>query len=166
MDPRENSPWRNPVLWLVVGLPLVSMVFGIGLVVIANRGSDDAIVDKVQRTAQVQVADLGPDAYAQQHRLSAVVRVGGGAVDVIPVNGDFDRGHPLRVRFLHPAHSSDDVVVTVAPSATGWRLVQAVDGSNEWNVRLEPLDGHWRIGGRLPKGQHAVVLVPALRGGD
>ncbi|MGY3265019.1 FixH family protein [Lysobacter sp. HA35] len=166
MDEHEPSKWTNPVMWLVIGLPLVSMVFGIGLVVIANRDSDDAIVDKVDRTAQMQVADLGPDAYAQQHRLSAVVRVGAGAVQVIPVNGDFDRRAPLTLRLLHPAHSSGDETMTLAPSPDGWQLPHDVDASREWNVRLEPLDGRWRIGGRLPKGQKAVLLAPALTGND
>ncbi|WP_133500944.1 FixH family protein [Cognatilysobacter terrigena] len=166
MNDRENSPWRNPVMWLVVGLPVLSMIFGIGLVVIANRDSDDAIADKVDRTAQMQIADLGPDALAKQRRLSAVVRVAGGAVEVIPVNGEFDRHRPLRVRFLHPAHSAGDLAITLPPTDDGWRAQQAVDASSEWNVRVEPVDGCWRIGGRLPKGQQAAALTPALQGGD
>ncbi|GAB1596217.1 hypothetical protein PAGU2638_18960 [Lysobacter sp. PAGU 2638] len=153
-------------MWLVIGLPVVSMIFGIGLVVIANVDSDDAIADKVDRTAQMQTADLGPDAYATRHKLSAVVRFGGGAVEVIPVNGDFDRRKPMTLRLLHPAHSAGDATLTLQPSADGWHVMHAVDASSEWNVRLEPLDGRWRIGGRLPKGQKAVLLAPALAGGD
>ena len=164
MQPDDRSKWSNPVMWLVVGLPVVSMIFGIGLVVIANRDSDDAIVDKVDRTAQMQVADLGPDARAQQLKLSAVVRVGGGAIDVIPVQGDFDRRQPLRLSLLHPAHSADDRVIDVTPSPLGWHAAFKVDGGREWNVRLAPASGDWRIGGRLPKGQQAVALQPALAG--
>lgn len=163
MEQHERSKWTNPVMWLLVGLPVLSMVFGIGLVVIANRDSDDAIVDKVQRTAQIQVADLGPDALAAQQGFSAVVRVGKGAVEVIPVKGDFDRKAPLKLSLLHPAHSSDDAVLTLAPTETGWRVQHDVDLDSEWNVRLEPADGRWRILGRLPKGQQAVLLQPALR---
>ncbi|WP_133477549.1 FixH family protein [Cognatilysobacter segetis] len=166
MPPDERSKWSNPVMWLVVGLPVVSMIFGIGLVVIANRDSDDAIVDKVDRTAQMQVADLGPDARAQQMKLSAVVRVGGGVIDVIPVQGDFDRRRPLKLSLLHPAHSAEDRVIDVVPGPTGWHAASAVDGTRDWNVRLAPADGRWRIGGRLPKGQQAVALQPALPGAD
>jgi hypothetical protein len=151
-------------MWLVVGLPLVSMIFGIGLVVIASRDSDDAIVDKVQRTAQMQVADLGPDARAQQMKLSAVVRVAAGSIEVIPVQGDFDRSAPLRLRLLHPARASGDRVIDVQPGPLGWHAAASLDGSSEWNVRLEPVDGRWRIGGRLPKGQRAVALQPAMNG--
>lgn len=164
MQPDKRSKWSNPVMWLVVALPVVSMIFGIGLVVIANRDSDDAIVDKVDRTAQMQVADLGPDARAQQMKLGAVVRVGGGAVDVLPVQGDFDRSATLRVSLVHPTHSVDDRVIDVKPGPLGWHAAFKVDAGSEWNVRLEPADGRWRIGGRLPKGQQAVALQPALSG--
>ena len=112
MDKRERSKWSNPVMWLLVGLPVASVVFGIGLVVIASRDSNDAVVDPVRRTAQMQVVDLGPDALAQRRKLSAVVRITGGAVEVIPVSGDFDRKAPLRLSLLHPSRSDDDRVLT------------------------------------------------------
>jgi hypothetical protein len=162
MPPDEPSKWSNPVMWLVVGLPVVSMIFGTGLVAIANRDSDDAIVDKVERTAQMQVADLSPHARAKKMKLSAVVRVGGGAIDVIPVQGEFDRRQPLKLSLLHPTHAADDRVIDVLPSQLGWHAAFEVDGTSEWNVRLAPADDRWRIGGRLPKGQQAVALQPAL----
>ena len=48
--------------------------------------------------AQVQAADLGPDALAQERKLSAIVRIDAelGIVEVLPVSGDFDRSAPLR----------------------------------------------------------------------
>lgn len=165
MDETERSKWSNPVMWLLVGLPVVSMIFGIGLVIIANRDSDDAIIDTVQRTGQMQTADVAPDSVAGQRALSAVVRIGKGTVDVIPVKGEFDRGAPLKLRLLHPAHSAGDEVLTLAPSETGWHVQHDVDLGSEWNVRLEAADGHWRIAGRLPKGQRAALLQPALGGG-
>lgn len=164
MDARERSKWTNPVMWLLVGLPLASIVFGVGLVIVANRDADDAVVDKVQRTAQIQVTDLGPDALAAQRGLSAVVRVGKGTVDVIPVKGAFDRKATLKLSLLHPARSADDAVLTLAPTDTGWHAQREVRLDNEWNVRLEPVDGRWRILGRLPRGQQAVLLQPALPG--
>ena len=46
-DPREparkRSPWREPMVWLVIGLPLASVVAGVGLVIVASRsGSSDS----------------------------------------------------------------------------------------------------------------------------
>lgn len=162
--PSDQRPvWRNPVMWLVVGLPAASMVAGIGLVVVASRQGSDAVPDRVRRTAQIQVADLGPDELARQQRLSAVLRVGTDSLELLPVNGELGRGRPLTLRLMHPAREQDDVVLTLAPTATGWSAAHALDAGHDWKVQLTPADGHWRITGRLPKGQRAVLLQPSLR---
>ena len=86
------------MVWLVVALPLASVVAGIALLVIAARsGSNDAVADPVQRTAQIQVADLGSDALARQLRLTAILRTDANLVEVLPVTGEFQRDAPLRL---------------------------------------------------------------------
>ena len=66
-DGHARSHWRNPVMWLVVGLPLLSIVAGVGLVVTAVRtGGADPVNDPVRRVAQIQTTDLGPDAAAKR----------------------------------------------------------------------------------------------------
>ena len=103
----KRPAWREPMVWLVVALPLVAVIAGFALLVIASRsGSTDAVADRVQRTAQIQVADLGPDARARQLRLSAILRTDGDLVEVLPVSGDFPRDAPLRLALHHPARSA------------------------------------------------------------
>lgn len=165
MGAEQVSKWRNPVMWLVAGLPVLSVVAGISLVVVANRDSTDAVPDHVRRTAQIQVADVGPDATAQQAGLTAIVRSDAGVLEVLPVTGDFDRARPLRIALLHPAKAAEDVTLELAPVETGWRTQAQVDPAHDWNVRLEAADGAWRLLGRLPKGEHAAHLRPALQGG-
>lgn len=161
-----SSPWRQPVIWLVIALVAAAVAGGISLVVIASGdGSTDAVPDPVRRTAQVQTADLGPDESARAARLSAIVRIDAeqGVVEVLPVSGAFDRAAPLRLDLLHPTLAEHDVTLQLAPTELGWRLAAEVDGGNDWNVRLGPLDGRWRLQGRLPKGQLAASLRPALQ---
>ena len=46
----RKSFWREPMVWLVFGLPLASIVAGVTLVVIAVRsGGADTVSDQVQR---------------------------------------------------------------------------------------------------------------------
>lgn len=159
----KRPMWREPMLWLVAGLPLASVIAGIALVVTASRnGGSDAIADPVRRTAQIQVVDLGPDARAQQLRLSAVVRIDKGLLEVLPVTGAFQRAAPLRMALRHPARAALDREIVLQPGELGWRAATTIDATHDWNVQLAPPDGAWRVQGRLPKGQRAAHLKPAL----
>jgi len=161
-----SSPWRQPVVWLVVALVAAAVAGGVTLVVVAGGdGGSDTMPDPVRRTAQVQTADLGPDEFARAAKLSAIVRIDAeqGAVEVLPVSGDFDRGAPLRLDLLHPTSAGHDIVLQLQPTELGWRVAAEVDGGHDWNIRLGPADGRWRVQGRLPKGQHAASLRPALQ---
>jgi hypothetical protein len=167
MNPSKQSPWRTPVFWLVVGLPLLSIVAGVGLVVIAVRaGGADPVSDPVQRVSQIQTADLGPDAAAAKAGLSAVLRVQDGVVEVLPATGRFDHGQPLQLLLEHPTRKADDLALELAPQTVGWRIEQSVDTRHDWVVQLRAADGSWRLQGRLPRQQQAARLAPALGHGD
>jgi len=166
-DRHERRPaWREPMVWLVAGLPLASVIAGIGLLVIASRsGGSDSIADPVRRTAQIQTADLGPDALAQQLQLSAVVRIDdAGNVHLLPVSGDFRRDAPLHIALRHPARADLDRDLLLAPDENGWMASANIDTRHDWNVQLSPQDGRWRLQGRVPSGQRAAHLRPALSG--
>jgi|HigsolmetaAR203D_1030402.scaffolds.fasta_scaffold02654_2 hypothetical protein len=155
--------WKVPAMWLVVGLPLAAVIAGVSLVVIAVRsGGADSVRDDVRRVSQIQVADLGPDEQARRLRLSAVMRVDEGFVEVIPVTGTFQRGEPLQLLLQHPSSEAEDLEATLAPAANGWRGGIEPDPGHDWIVRLSAQDGSWRIHGRLPRGQRAVRLSPSL----
>jgi hypothetical protein len=160
-----NSPWRQPVVWLVVALVAASVAGGIVMVRVAgNGGPMDAVPDDVSRTGQVQQAELGPDARASALDLSAVLRVDAkqGIVELIPVTGDFDRAAPLQLALHHPLREAGDRTLELAPAANGWRAPLELDGSHDWNLQLGPADGAWRLRGRLPRGQQAAHLRPAV----
>lgn len=164
------SHWRNPVIWLVIGLPLLALVAGVGLIVVAVRsGGSDAVPEHVRRTAQVQVADVGPDAHAARLRLRAVVRLDPdpGRLEVIPAAGDFGAADALVLTLVHPAAHVADVRLPLARTPTGWRS-DAVDPDTvsgaSWNLVLQDAGGRWRLQGRLDRGTLAAVVQPALRG--
>ena len=80
-----------------------SIIAGVGLVITAvNTGGADSVTDKVDRMSQIQTTDLGPDNQAQVLKLSAILRVDGGMVEVLPVTGEFKRNAPLRLSLEHP----------------------------------------------------------------
>lgn len=159
----ERSALREPMVWLMIGLPAASVVAGIALVVAAIRtGGADTVTDEVQRTAQIQVSELGPDERAQAMKLSAVLRLEPAALAVLPVNGEFVRNEPLTLVLSHPTDAARDRRVVLQPTELGWRAIGDFRAGHDWIVQLAPADGQWRIHGRLHSGQQAAYLGPSL----
>lgn len=161
---------RNPVMWLVIGLPLLSIVAGVGLVVVAVRsGGDDVVIDTVQRTAQIQTTELGPDARARAMKLSAVLHADAKGIDLLPVgggfsNGDVPRDAPLTITLSHPSDASLDQTIELRPGELGWHADVALPLEHDWLLQLTPTDTQWRLHGRLVAGQNAAHLGPAIAG--
>jgi hypothetical protein len=141
---------------------------GVAMVVIAGGdGAADTVSTEVRRTAQVQTADLSPDARARTLGLTAVLRIDPERrqVQVLPVTGDFDRSAPLELALRHPARADADLRLALAPDALGWQADALPASTHHWRVELVPPDGGWRLQGRLEKGAHAAHLQSALAGG-
>ncbi|MDQ2701243.1 MAG: FixH family protein [Pseudomonadota bacterium] len=168
MDNEHNetasSPWRQPIIWLVIALVAAAVAGGVVMIRVAG-GSVDSVPDKVQRTAGAQTADLAPDEVAMQRRLSAVVRVDArrGLVQVLPASEDFERDAPLRLSLHHPLHAAMDTTLALVPTELGWEAAAEIDSGHDWNLQLVAADGRWRLLGRLPKGQQAARVAPALQ---
>lgn len=162
MSFRDNMR-GNPALWLVIGLPILSIVAGVGLVIMATgAGGHDVSPDEVTRMSQIQQTDLGPDYRAMQMNLSAVLREQDGEVYVNPVTGDFPQT-ALTLHVRHPTQAAADREVLLLPQGDGqWLATLALDASHDWNLVLAAPDGSWRVHGRLPAGQQAVRLAHAF----
>lgn len=167
---RESSPWRQPIVWLMVALVGAVVVGSVIMLMVAGNGDAiDAVPDDVQRTGQMQQADLGPDAVAAQRKLGAILRIDDehGFVEVLPVSGEFDRHAPLKLRLHHPTRAEQDVMLELAATDTGWRADAKPATGNDWLLQLEPASGEaWRLRGRMPRGQLAAQLRPSLDDGQ
>jgi hypothetical protein len=159
---------RNPAAWLVIALPLASVIAGVALVVIAVRsGGNDAVIDTVQRTAQIQVSEIGPDERASAMKLSAVLRVEAGMVELLPVGGGFGDGQvrrdePLTLRLSHPSEAALDRSLELRPAELGWRAPVELPLDHDWLLQLGPVDQAWRLKGRLHGGERAAHLGPSF----
>lgn len=167
MEPK-SSPWQQPIVWLMLVLVGAVVVGSVIMLVVAGDGDPiDPVPDPVQRTGQVQQADLGPDAAAAERKLAAIVRIDDehGYVEVLPVSGNFDTTIGLRLRLHHPVHAEQDVALALAATSTGWRTDAKPAVDHDWLIQLEPASGElWRLRGRMPKGQLATQLRPSISG--
>lgn len=159
----KRHPLREPMVWLLIALPLAAIIGSIWLVVESSRGgSIDVVADDVQRTGQIQTSDTSPDLLAANMRLGAVFQYEGDSVHVFPAGGEFPRHDPLQLMLLHPQEKSGDTVLVLTPDETGWHGTLTVDPGHDWQVILSDKAVSWRIRGRLPKGQRAAHLGSSL----
>ena len=165
-DTNPSRPgWREPLMWLVFGIPAIAVVALAWMVFIAaGPGSTDSVDTTVKRTAQIQVADLGPDEAAARLRLAALLRIDGKDLEVLPLHAGFDTAKPLKLALRHPTRSELDHELLMQPTATGWRATLELDLAHDWTLRLVPQDNQWRLQGRLPRGQLSARLQPVTSG--
>ncbi|HEX5755198.1 MAG TPA: FixH family protein [Arenimonas sp.] len=158
-DATPRPAWRQPMFWLVLAIPLATLAAGWHLLGVAGGDrATDSTPDRVRRTAQVQVADLSADEAAAQRALSARVRVGSDGLRIDATTAETE----LRLQLVHPADSSLDRELTLTREGNGWLGEPLPDAGIAWHLRLQPVDGSWRLVGRWQPGHDSAELQPAL----
>lgn len=149
----------NPVLLLLIGLPVATLAAGIATLAIIGRGGLDTVGDPVRRTAQVQQVDLAADAAAKRWGLGGRVVLDGLAlrVDVPGIDDTTD----LRLRLEHPLDAGQDAEIVLESNNGRWQA-PAFDAAVGWRLSLSPADGAWRLVARWPRGAQAIELTPAV----
>lgn len=162
MNAPASSALRQPLVWLVIALPLLSVVAGVSLLFLSSDPLD-AVGDSVKRTAQVQETDLSRDFETQRLGLTAQARRTGDTIEVAPLGVGFERAASLDLVLRHPLHASEDRVATLAPTRDGWvARVEGLDATHDWILELAPTDRRWRLVGRWKTGAPNAALLPAL----
>jgi hypothetical protein len=163
MNERKRPAWREPLVWLVAGIPAAAVVALAWMVFIAaGPGSTDSVDPAVRRTADIQTVDLDPDETAARLQLAALLRTDGKSVEIVPLHAGFDPGKPLQLVLQHPARADLDRALLLQPSPGGWKAEADLGAGHDWNLQLTPQGGRWRLRGRLPRGLFAARLQPAV----
>lgn len=172
MTPITDSPSRlhqaGPLLWLVLAIPLATIVAGITTLVVSLRtGSIDAVIDPVTRTAQVQDRELAADRQAVALGLAGSGRyqadTGALSVNLTAAGEALVAGNGLELAVLHPARGSRDHRVPLVPAGNGrWLGRVHFDAGHDWNLQLADGEGSWRLVGRFSANESEFGLRPAL----
>ena len=154
---------RNPVLLVLIGLPLATLAAGFATLAVIGRGGLDTVGDPVRRTAQIQQVDLAADAAARRQGLVGRVGLEGPLVWVDLEGAVEAKG--LRLRLEHPLDAAKDAEIALQAHEGRWRA-PAFDARVGWRVALSPADGTWRLVARWPRGARGVDLAPAVAAGE
>ncbi|MHA6205195.1 hypothetical protein ACXU4B_12285 [Dyella soli] len=155
-----RSAWREPMVWMLVGLPLASVAIGFALLFAAvHPGREDMeTVGRVTRVGKLLVSAEAAAPATEVDTQGVVLRTRGDMLEVLPMDGDFPRGGKL-ILTLSDA-SGGGHTFHLSPSELGWRGVGSLEGDRDWTVQLAPDNATWRLHGRWMPRARSTRLMP------
>ena len=159
----KRPAWREPMVWLAAGIPLVTLVAGFATLRIASRtGAMDAAPEQVQRTAQTQTSDLSADEAAARMGLQARLDVSPQGDLLITGLGTGNSSDSLDLLLVHPTSAAKDIRLSLIRDGEAWRGSAHFDPAVEWRLQLHDPARQWRLVTRLPPQAREAHLLPAL----
>lgn len=139
--------WKEPMVWLVAGLPATAVVAGVATFFIATH-DPDVLVDKDYRKEGMTVVDVGVAALERAVALGLSARLTrSGDQLMLRMEG---KGLPdtLLLELRHAAKAERDRTITFTRSAGDLYNAPWHDlGAGKRQLSLEPQDRSWRLAG-------------------
>lgn len=146
--PTVARPWyREPFVWLILGIPGTAVLMGIAMVVLAVRSDDGLVVDDYYRQGLAINRELRRDEIAEHQGLEAVVRLERSKhrVEVqLTARAGFSYPDDISLRFLHSTRAGFDTQTRLHRQGAGayrGTLPELVPG--RWHLLMEADD--WRL---------------------
>ena len=161
-----GRPWhREPLMWLVVGVPALTVVAGFATLVLAARGGDTVVRDDFRSDGLALYADPARDAAASAAGARATLAFDAPARQLRATLSLAQGRLPDRLLVLlsHGARAELDRMTTLRRlhgGAYAGTLDALPDG--RWAVELTPPDRGWRLRGEFA-GPAALVELRAAR---
>lgn len=157
-----NSTWREPMVWMLVGLPLASVIIGFALLFAAvHPGREDMeMVGKSTRVGRLLVSAEPNNAATDVATQGLVLRIKGDMIEALPMDGDFPRGGKLILVLSSPDTTGERRSYQLSPSELGWRGVGSLDGRLGWVLQLAPDNAAWMLHGRWTPEARSTRLTP------
>ena len=156
---QKRSLWREPMIWMLVGLPLASVVIGFSLLFAAvHPGREDS--ETVDRKTQVGRILVSAHSSTEVSTRGLVLRTKGDMIEALPMDGEFPRGGKLTLTLTSPHSPGSRRTYQLAPSELGWRGVGSLEGSDDWAVQLTPDSAAWLLRGQWPSQARFIHLIP------
>ena len=156
------SVWyRQPLVWMVIAIPLASVIMGVALLVLSITTYDGLVTDDYYKKGLQINRSLERDAVAERRGLASEVLLGssGGVIEV-RLAGDppFEAPEMLELRLFHATRAGLDQHIALRRVSTGSYLSSRPDlAPGKWYLQLNADD--WRLRGELEGGDEARRLL-------
>jgi hypothetical protein len=149
---------REPMVWLMLGLPLAAVLAGVATLLIALGGVADPVYGSVSRSGPVPADELRQQRAAARLGLAATLEIdasGEIALRLTPVDMPLPE---LRLTLVHPTDQRKDRSVQLVRDSGGFYRGHIADARQTRAVVIEPQDRSWRLSGRIGPGAASLVL--------
>lgn len=138
-----GTPWfRHPWMWLVVGLPLTSVVASLTFVFIAVKNQDDLVRDDWYKAGRAINQDLGAESHAKTLGLSGVLVLDPAAPSIsVVVSNSAELPDQLQLLLVHSTIAQEDMTAILTRTS-----------ADTWQGSLP----------RLPMGKRHLMLEPVV----
>ena len=158
-----RKPWQEPMVWLMAGIPLATIVAGIATLVIALRsGPMDGVSASVQRVSQIQTLDSAADLAATRLDYHGYLLVERGAdgwrLNLKTAPPELAQA-PAQAVFVHPNRAEQDVHVRLLD---GQALLPKPPAFVPAQVVVSDEAGSWRLVGEY-SDSGTLTLTPAVQ---
>lgn len=152
MNP-SRSTWREPMVWMLVGLPLASVAIGFALLFAAvdHAGPASDSPDRVTHIGHLPVsAQVALPAATSKADAELILRHHDGVLEAVPTDPRIARGGDLTVVLTAQDGSAEVRTLRLRPSELGWRGKGDVGNGRGWRVVATSDRAPWRLSGQWP----------------
>jgi uncharacterized protein len=147
---RKSIWWHEPMVWLIITLPLAAVIGGFVTAWFAVNGADPLVTEE-DLHKEGMALHQSMERYEQAARLgmNASLEVGNGMITV-HLKGRMDRFPDLlTLAAIHPSRADDDATMKLPAVAAGVYRASLPDMiASKRRLILEPPDRSWRLTGR------------------
>jgi|LakMenE01Jun11ns_1017448.scaffolds.fasta_scaffold9818019_2 hypothetical protein len=158
---KPTPAWHEPLVWLVFGIPALTVVAGLITVWIAVQRADSNVAEDYYKRGLAINRSLDREARAQALELVAEVRLSADRSLTLRLSGKVSPPESILLTLTHPVHAEQDRRVVLQRGNDGlYRAVAAPIARVAWDLAIESLD--WRITARhlaLPDGAQVRIAA-------
>ena len=150
----DFKPWfREFWPWFVIAIPVVSVVVGISMIIIASRYGDALVVDNYYKSGLAINQTLEQQKNAAKLNIHADASFDPDAGEIRITVYNLGDQEPLRLSIVHATKPGMDLFLTLQHDTGNVYRVKTSDlQRGRWYLMLEPDNKNWRI--------DATVTIP------
>lgn len=164
----KKSSWRGePMVWLLIALPLSAVLASAVTIWIANHNADTLVKEEYVKEGFAIRQASERDRLAADLGLSAKLNVLPGGLSLDLTGHLNPMPESLALTLAHPTDPNQDLVLSLQSVRDGQYTAQYADiPSGKRHLELAPLDKSWRLAGRWQGPLEGPMLLNPMAQGQ